>query len=418
MAVVGAGAAGLMAAIRAAAGGASSVRLYDTRPKIGAKILMSGGTRCNVTNERVSASDYHGGAPHFVRHVLEAHDETETVEFFGRIGVELVLEPGGKYFPVTHSGRTVLEALLRESGRLGVELVAGTKVVSVEPLEGEFRLTTRRATPERPAGVEAVEPARRCVLATGGLSYPETGSDGTGLEIARRLGHRIVPTAPALTPLLSDDRDWAELAGVALEARLDAYASGRKRASSRGALLLAHFGFSGPAALDISRHWALTPPEDDPRVEADFLPELESPRALALVERERRRQPDRALKGTFVDCFALPQRFTETFLRKAQADPSSKTSRLPLAELRRIVARLKRYPLPVRGVYGYRKAEVTAGGVDLAQVRVGSMESKLVSGLYFAGEILDVDGRIGGFNFQWAWSTGTIAGTAAAGSLA
>ncbi len=369
--VVGAGGAGLMAAIAA---GRERLRLgfpsapppivlLDSRNKVGAKILISGGTRCNVTNKTVTVSDYEGGPKHFLRHVFDAFTPEETIRFFEEIGVELVLEPTGKYFPTTHSGRTVLEALLKELERVAVPLKNPVKVTEIQKKENGFELISDQGPLS----------ARRVVLATGGLSYPETGSDGTGLLIARKFGHTLLPTAPALTPLLSDDEDWSALSGLTLEdVRLDFYFEGRKRASSRGGFLFTHFGFSGPAALDISRHWALADPDRKPQIVADFLP----------VNDERR----------------LPKRFFET-LRKKCAKGTGK--------------QISHYPLEVKGVFGYKKAEVTAGGVDLKEVKVSTLESKIVPGLFFAGEILDVDGRIGGFNFQWAWSTGVLAGRGA-----
>ncbi len=368
LAVVGAGAAGLLTAISAARQSKSSVTLFDSREKIGAKILISGGTRCNVTNRSVTAQDYNGGAKHFIRHVFEAFTPDASIRFFEEIGVSLVLEPTGKYFPTTHSGKTVLESLMRESERTGVRLVTGARITELERDGDRFLCKTDSG---------GVFNAARVVLCTGGLSLPETGSDGTGLRIAEKLGHTIVRTAPALTPLLSDDKEWAELSGLTLEeVRLDYYALGKKRASSQGGFLFTHFGFSGPAALDISRHVALAGPGDEPRVVADFLPGQD-------------------------EC-KLPKRFYEALKRKCGFELSK---------------RISHYPLEVTGVYGYKKAEVTAGGVDLKEVNVATMESKKVKGLYFAGEILDVDGRIGGFNFQWSWSTGSIAGKAAAKSL-
>lgn len=378
LAVVGAGAAGLMTAISAARERpGSSVVLFDSRQKIGAKILISGGTRCNVTNREVTPADYCGGPAHFIRHVFEAFTPVQTTRFFEEIGVTLVLEPTGKYFPTTHSGKTVLDALVRECAKHGVRLETGVRVAGVKPSKQGFVCET-----ERESG-PALFVARRLVLCTGGLSYPETGSDGRGLEIAEGLGHTIVRTAPALTPLLSDDKDWTELSGVSLEdVRLNFYSAGRKHVSSRGPFLFTHFGFSGPVVLDISRHWALADPNEKPQIVADFMPE----EGVAATH-------DRA---------PLPKRFFETLKKKCGTDLSK---------------RIHRYPLEVSGVYGYKKAEVTAGGVDLREVEVSTMQSKKVKGLYFAGEMLDVDGRIGGFNFQWSWSTGTLAGRAAVKSL-
>ena len=420
IAVVGAGAAGLVTAIMAArvAGSRFKILLLDSREKIGAKILISGGTRCNVTNQEVTPSDYQGGPAHFVKHVLESFTPAQTIRFFDEIGVELVLEPSGKYFPTTHSGKTVLEALLKEADRLNIDLQKGVKVHVITKEKDLFHLSGHRSLPGRQAGADAKGSyhvaARRVVLATGGLSYPETGSDGTGLVIAKDFGHTIVPTAPALTPLTTEDEGWKGLSGITMPARLSFFKQGKKQADTERSFLFTHFGFSGPAALDVSRYWAKAAPTDQPRIEASFLPRETEESLKRRFEAYRGKYADRLLKSFFVEEFLLPERFVEIFLKKAAMD-----ARAPVGKMKKgaFLHRLLNYPLPVTGVVGYKKAEVTAGGVDLREIKVSSMESKLVAGLYFTGEILDVDGRIGGFNFQWAWSSGALAGRGSAGSL-
>ncbi len=371
--------------------------LFDSRVKVGAKILVSGGTRCNVTHRVVSEKDYQGGPSHFIRHALEAFTPDETIDFFKKIGVELVLEETGKYFPTTHSGKTVLEALLKEAARVGVDLVTGMKITEIRKMGEGFRLN----------GVEA----KRVILATGGLSYPETGSDGTGLRIAESLGHTIVPTAPALTPLTGVG--WHDLSGVSLNVTLSFHENGKKRSEFTGPFLFTHFGYSGPTALNISRFVAYAPKG---QVFANFLPSYRPENLEKDILSSATQHPKKTVKNFLAEDLCLPERFCEVFLKKINGGVHT-LGRLTHAERDRLVRNLLRYPLNVTGVVGYKKAEVTAGGVDLREVKVGTMESKSVSGLYFAGEILDIDGRIGGFNFQWAWSTGAVAGKSAAKSL-
>ncbi len=403
IAVVGAGAAGLMTAIWAARGGARVV-LFDTRQKIGAKILISGGTRCNVTNLQVTPSDYHGAPSHFLKHVLEAFTPAESIHFFESLGVPLVLEPTGKYFPTTHSGQTVLAALLKEIGRLNVGLRTGICITSVKKSGDGFQLNGQIF-------------AKRVVLTTGGLSYPETGSDGTGFGIAESLGHTIVQTAPALTPLTTDDEDWKSLSGVTMDVKLSFYNSGKKKSEQEGSFLFTHFGFSGPAALDISRHFALSKKEDQPEIKASFLPKFKEESLKKHFIAAQKKTHGKFIKNFLTDEFSLPARFVEILLKKLKLDEKASVRRVNDPLLGQLTHSLLNCALPVTGVVGYKKAEVTAGGVDLREIKVSTMESRLLPGLYFAGEILDMDGRIGGFNFQWAWSSGALAGRSAARSL-
>ncbi len=408
IAVIGAGAAGLMAAIAAGREAARLKRrlrvvVFDTREKFGAKILMSGGTRCNVTNKEVKPADYEGGSRHFIGHALEAFTPEKTRDLFEEIGVSLVLEPTGKYFPVTHSGKTVLEALVVECRRLGV--LFETACIRAVKKEAElFLLENGRCWK-----------ARRVILATGGLSYPETGSDGTGYKIADSLGHSLVSTHAALTPLLTEDADWKELSGITLEACLSFFRKGKKAAERRGSFLFTHFGFSGPAALDISRFFSASTPEDRPHLEASFLPGEDEAGVLRKLKDSRHRM--KQLKSALHDEFLLPARFVDTLIKRSGFEGAAPLSRVHEPALRRFIHCALHCPLEVKGVFGYKKAEVTAGGVDLKEVQVSTMGSRLVPGVYFCGEILDIDGRIGGFNFQWAWSTGTTAGKSAVAGL-
>ena len=414
VAILGAGAAGLMAAIWAgrtaqAEHAPLNILLLDARPKIGAKILMSGGTRCNVTHREVKTSDFQGGPSHFVRHVLEAFTPEETFRFFKEIGVELLLEPAGKYFPSTHSAQTVLDALTKETGRAGVTLKTGVRITEIKKTAGLFHLKNTEGTYR--------VSARKVILTTGGLSYPTTGSDGTGYGIAKSFGHRLVHTFPALTPLLTDDSDWKGLSGVSLETKLSFFEKGKKKCECRDSFLFTHFGFSGPAALDISRHFAGAAQEENPQILVSFLPHYDEESFKAVFQAAQEKSPGKSIQNLLAGEFSLPDRLVETLLKKTHVNGNESIGKFSGENRKRLTRSLFNYPLEVTGVFGYAKAEVTAGGVDLKEVAVSRMESKMTDGLYFAGEILDADGRIGGFNFQWAWSTGAVAGRSAVRSL-
>ncbi len=400
MAVVGAGAAGLMTAVTCRRAGLR-VLLLDGREKIGAKILISGGTRCNLTNLEVTEKDFQSESLRMVSRILQAFPSSSAVQFFRGLGVEVTLEQGGKFFPVTHSAKTVLDAFLKECERLGVRLETGRKVTGLSFDKDLFTVS----------GQGFSYSARAVVLCTGGLSYPSTGSDGTGYEIAKAAGHKLVFTTPALTPLLTDDQDLKNLSGIALPARLTLIHEKKKEAMYEGPLLFTHFGFSGPAALNMSRHWIRQHPnglaKGGVRLLANFLPAMKEDSFRDEILSASRQFPARLVKSFLAEKF--PERFAEIFLKKTGLPPSLVLNQLKRAESEKLLQALFHFPLSVIGALGYIKAEVTAGGVDIREMDPRTLESKHRSGLFFAGEILDVDGRIGGFNFQWAWSSGVAA---------
>ncbi len=403
--VVGAGAAGLMTAIAAARSGARVV-LLDRRRKVGAKILISGGTRCNVTNAEVSETDFNTPSLPFVRNVLRQFPPDRARAFFEEHGVALKLEPTGKYFPVSDSARDVLAGLLAACEAAGVDLRRETLVTGARQL---------------PDGGLAVETdtgeiaAASIVLCTGGLSFPETGSDGIGYTIAASFGHTIVPTSPALTPLTSSPATYAGLSGVTLPVELTLVVDGRKSLTRAGSFLFTHTGYSGPVALDISRHWIRRGWDaSSVALRASFLPEATRDELEGSWLQEAARAPRRKVASLVAS--RIPARLAERLVADATGDAELELGRATRTERRAAIEAVLGLELPVTGVAGYAKAEVTAGGVALGEVVARTLESRLAPGLFFAGEILDVDGYIGGFNFQWAWSSGWVAGRAAATS--
>lgn len=400
LAIVGAGAAGLTAAIFATreAPGARVV-LLDGAARIGAKILISGGGRCNVTHYEVTPADFNGNR-NAIAKVLRSFPVPETVAWFEAMGVELKREETGKLFPVTDRARTVVDALLREASR--AEVRTGHRVTSIAPREGGFEIAL--------AGGGSLV-ASRVVLATGGRSVPKTGSDGHGFEIARSLGHTVTPVFPALVPLLLERGHFlTSLSGTSCGAELSVRsATGRVLATRRGSLLFTHFGISGPVALDVSRDW-IAARRDDPgtALTASFLPGVRA-------EELEREWLDRAVSSPRTTVArALRERLPERLV-DALAATAGTTASAPLAGMSRqsrraLLGLVLEMPLPVTGDRGFDYAEVTAGGVPLSEVDPSTMASRKWPGLYLCGEILDVDGRIGGFNFQWAWATGRLAG--------
>jgi predicted Rossmann fold flavoprotein len=401
--VVGAGAAGLATAIfLRRQNGTARVLVLDGARRPGAKILVSGGSRCNVTNSVVSDTDFQGGPRPIIRRILRALTVEDTVAFFREIGVALHEEPGGKLFPDTNKSRDVLNALLAELARTGGQLGVEHRVTAIERDGERFRVSTS----------QGLYRTHAVVLATGGLSLPKTGSDGAGYAFARGLGHSLVATTPALVPLLLDDGFHAALSGVAHDVGLDLSTNGKRVHTLTGALLWTHFGISGPVVLDASRFWLRSRLEhQDMRITAR-LAGLDDQALDARLKQLAVVQPRVSLHATLSKM--LPAAVAGAALDTLGLDRLVTLAHLTRDDRRRLSRTLTAWPLPVRDSRGYNYAEVTAGGVPLTEIDPATMESRVCQGLYLTGEILDVDGRIGGFNFQWAWCTGHIAGRALA----
>jgi len=408
VAVVGVGAAGLFAATwagraQATAGKTAAVVGIDGARKLGAKILVSGGGRCNVTHWRVDERDFAGSTPPAIRKVLGRFTVEQTIAFFASSGVAFYREADtGKLFPESDSARSILDALLREAGAAGVALHHPAKVTLIERDGERLRLDTTAGTVS----------ARKVILCTGGKSLPKSGSDGSGFALATMLGHSITaPVVPALVPLvLPADHFIRTLTGLALPCRFTLLSSkGKPVATSAGSTLCTHTGLSGPATLDISRHWLVSRVADPgARLLLDWLPDTPADGVEQMLLGS-------GAKGALP---VLRQQLTERLARQlCTAAAAPPTGDLPREARRRLVAAVKGLELPVVGDRGFTIAEATAGGVPLSEVRLDTMESRICPGLHFAGEILDVDGRIGGFNFQWAWASGFVAGSAAGRSI-
>ncbi|MGE0640892.1 MAG: NAD(P)/FAD-dependent oxidoreductase [Thermoanaerobaculia bacterium] len=407
LAIVGAGAAGLMAAIQAGrAAPGLRIAALDGARTLGAKILVAGGGRCNVTHHEVTADDFAGSTRPAIAKVLRRFEVADVVRFFHSEGVELKREPTGKLFPTTDRARTVLDALLEAARSSGVELLHPRRVERIDRESGEYRLR----------GDWGEMGARRVVLAAGGQALPRSGSDGSGYLLARALGHSTTATIfPSLVPLFAPEGHWLRtVSGVAVPARLEVRSgTGKRRAEFEGDFLCTHFGMSGPVVLDASRHF-LAARQADPaaKLVVAFLPHAHPDNLTLELAGLGRKTLGRWLANK------LPDRLAAALVTSAGLDPSATALRMTREERRALLTALVEQEIPIVGDRGFTHAEATAGGIPLAQLRLDSMESRSSPGLHLCGEILDVDGRIGGFNFQWAWASGTVAGRAAAAALA
>jgi predicted flavoprotein YhiN len=497
--IIGAGAAGLMAAIFAAGDGRRVLVIERTRDG-GRKILISGGGRCNVLPSVLAPERFvTDSSPNTMRNLLRSWPLADQRAFFeNTLNLPLALEEEtGKLFPVANQARAVRDALVSHARTLGVEFKFNTTVIDITK---QASVDTSRADPHDPpspdadghvaggatrsgddgnanAGIDASQHGNKArwviqlerdapieadavILATGGLSVPTTGSDGTGLEIARRLGHTIHETYPALTPLVADPPVHDALAGVSLSVRMRAPVTtnggGGRMLETAGGFLFTHRGYSGPAVLDISHaavrarlageRGAIPRRDGDGAPAADARAGHDNPDARVarlhapdsddagiqpvfvqwtphseetwheLLKPAAGKQAD-ALVRTRVRQH-LPDRLADWLMRDAGVTPDQPVATLTRDVRRRLVERLTRYALPWTSDEGYRKAEVTGGGVALDEVRPKTLESRRHTGLFLCGEMLDAFGPIGGHNFAWAWATGRLAGRGAAASLA
>ena len=414
VAVIGAGAAGLAASIFAAEAAVKGDRpqrvvLLDGAKTIGAKILVSGGGRCNVTHEIVAPTDFFGNR-HIIKNVLAAFSVKQTVNWFASLGVELKREETGKLFPVTDKARTVLHALVEQCRKLGVEIQPNHRVGNIERVTDHGHGFAIHHS-------QGVLQARKVVLATGGRSIPKSGSDGFGYSLARRLGHHVTATVPALVPMVLDDMMFhKDLSGLSHDVELTTVVKGRIVDCRTGSLLWTHFGISGPVVMDVSRFWCLAQEQKEAvAVYGNVLPGQNLEQVREWFMEQMRDNPRRSLVKTLAQ--RLPQRFAEAVIHHVGCEAHATIAQLPRKDRDHLLATLIKFKFPIERDRGWNYAEVTAGGVPLEEINFQTMASKLVPGLYLIGEILDCDGRIGGFNFQWAWATGFLAGKAVSKSV-
>ena len=414
--VVGAGAAGMMAAAQAASRGKHTLLLEKNR-KPGVKILISGGTRCNLTHdcdERGIMSAF-GSAGAFLHSALAALGVRELLEMFASRGLKTYIEAGtGKHFPVTDRALDVVNVLVGMLRETGVVLALEEPVLSFDKVGDAFVVQTPRRCLSAP----------KLILATGGMSYPKCGTTGDGYAWLQHVGHSLRAPRPALAPLTSNETWVTEISGITLDALVrvvDPFEAARgptarsKRLGlgpgvlmeRRGALLFTHFGLSGPAAMDVSRAVSgRNPSEIELRV--DFLPDLSTQRLEASLRAALQAQGKRQLLACMPEL--IQKRLAAALLIQAGLSPEKRAGEVGKSDIAMVIKCLKDARILVSGTQGYSKAEVTAGGVPLDEVDSRNMESKLVPGLYIVGELLDLDGFIGGYNFQAAFATGYLAG--------
>ncbi|TWU58770.1 N-methyltryptophan oxidase [Rubripirellula tenax] len=403
--VIGAGAAGMLAAAEASRRGAN-VTLLEKNTKTGVKILMSGGTRCNLTHDTDARGicEAFGHAQRFLQPSVGAFPPVDVVKMFEAAGVATKVESTGKIFPESNRAVQVRDALHTMAVDSGTEIRLRSGVQNVQRSDDGWQVFTDEGTVH----------ADRVIVTAGGRSWPGCGTTGDAYRWLADLGHTIVTPRPALVPLVGGTAWMNALSGITLD---DCVATVRRREAKRkqaaiarrSSWLFTHFGFSGPAAMDVSGVMTAASSMNEVRLELDLVPDLDDGRVEATLGDRNADGGRRRVSAVLAQW--MPNRLADAMVQCVDADRS--VAELPAATRRRLVDQIKRLPVPVSGTRGFDKAEVTAGGVSLKEVDPRTMESRLCPGLFIAGEVLDVDGWIGGYNFQSAFATGRAAAIAA-----
>jgi predicted Rossmann fold flavoprotein len=397
--IIGAGPAGLMSAIFAAKAGAAAV-LIEKNHVVGRKLLLTGGGRCNLTHTG-TIDDFvrvYGKSGRFLRHCLHEFSPDATREFFNQIGVETKVSEDGCVFPVSERAGDVSDALLRECHKLGMQFILGRGVQRIEKQKDEFTVF---------AGGE-IASAQKVIIATGGASYPATGSTGDGYKLAKSLGHTIIEPRPALVPLVSTEKWCAELAGISRENATISATIDKIKVSVTGPMIFTHDGISGPTVLDLSRLLVDYLPSKTPiEVTIDFVPVMNEAKLEEYLMNQLSQYSKKIIANVLFEL--VPKKLGGLICSQAGiADTNA--SQLKKGQRRKVIQFLKKLPVVITATKPIDEATITSGGISTAGINPTTMQSKVCPGLYFAGEVIDVDGPCGGYNLQIAWSTGALAG--------
>lgn len=400
--IIGGGAAGLVAAI-AAAGAGADVTVLEHKDRVGKKILSTGNGKCNYTNSRQGVRYYRGEDPAFVLSVFRQFGVPETLSFFRELGI-CPKEKNGYYYPMSEQASAVLDVLRLELRHLPVTVCTSCTVTSVRKEHGRFYLKTDQGNFQ----------ADSCIAACGGLAFPKSGSDGSFYPHLLKLGHSMVPQVPALVQMQAKQSFFKPAAGIRSDATIRLYVDGREVCSDRGEVQLTEFGVSGIPAFQVSRYAARALDEGRAvMAELDFMPSMTEPVfSEELKKRFYRPGSDRSAEEALTGLFA--KKLIPLFLKQCRIPLQKPADRLSEKELGLLATYCKHLRVAITGTKGFDSAQVTAGGIPTAEVDADTLESVLVPGLYFAGEVLDIDGICGGYNLQWAWSSGYVAGIHAA----
>lgn len=401
VAVIGGGAAGMMAAVTAARNGAHAV-LFEKNDRTGKKILATGNGRCNFTNTLQEPDCYRSDNPSFPWHIIEKFDHMKTISFFLELGI-YSRNRNGYLYPNSDQASAVAEALRMEADRLGVEIRTETACKAVIPGKKRFRIQTEKGTFS----------ADRVILCMGSKASPSTGSDGDGYTLAKELGHSLIPVLPALVQLRCREKFFKSVAGVRVTGKVSLWSEGECLAEDTGEIQLADYGISGIPVFQVSRYASRALyKKREVTAELDLMPDFSDGDFQSFLDARIRMRPEKRFGEFFVGLFH--KKLADLWIRLSKIPSEKPVGRLTEEEKERLVRLIKHLRVFVEGTNSFTQAQVCCGGVDTKEVDPDTLESLYIPGLYFAGEILDVDGICGGYNLQWAWSSGYTAGKEAA----
>lgn len=402
--VIGGGASGMMAAIAARRLGAE-VTILERNQRIGKKLLATGNGRCNYTNINADVKCYHGNDPGFAESALTGFTVDNTIRFFEKLGIERKIEDVGKVFPMSEQASSVLDVIRYELEQLGVNIICEALVRNISAKNDGFIIELENGQ---------VYKGDRVIIAAGGKAMPSSGSDGSGFELAKKLGHKITDIFPVLVQLMLEGSCFKRIEGVKFEGTAEIIHNDKSVAKDRGDILFANYGVSGPPILQISRkagELLINGQEAHLKI---VIMDMMSKEELEMLMRKRLQNAgnkpiDFSLVG-LINKRLIPVVLTEAGINDLKCPAAD----LSVQEQKELINVLTDWRFKIRGTKGWTSAQVTAGGVDTTEIDTATMESKITKGLFFCGEIIDIDGKCGGFNLQWAWSSGFVAGQNAA----